>query len=355
MPLIPHIRGFKIASLNIVSLPKHIDELRLLMCDQNLDVIAINETRLSSSIDNSCIHIPGYDIVRRGRNRLGGGVCIYVRSSINFKTRPDLMSDVYEAVVLHIIEPNSQPFSITAVYRPPGTDNDFFCFLENTIKYLDSENKEVIVIGDLNCDYSPDKIKTHDFHKLTTISEVFQFTQIIDKPTRITATSKSIIDLLYTNQLSRVVTHGVVDYGVNDHCLVYVVRKVAVPSSNKHKYVTTRSFKKFKANKFAQELRNLPWGNIESLESPNEMWDVWKQLFLSVADKHAPLKTKGVRHRPAPWLTPELNRLIINCKHLKQKANSTGDPNDWSKYKAARNKLNNNIRLAKSAYYHEEI
>ena len=156
-----------------------------------------------------------------------------------------------------------------------------FSFLENTIKCLDSENKEVIVIGDLNCDYSPDKTKTHDFHKLT-ISEVFQFTQIIDKLTHITATSKSIIDLIYTNQLSRVVTHGVVDYGISDHCLVYVVRKVAVPSSNKHKYVTTRSFKKFKANKFAQELRNLPWGNIESLESPNEMWDVWKQLFLSV-------------------------------------------------------------------------
>ena len=129
------------------------------------------------------------------------------------------MSDVYEAVVVDIIKPNSQPFSITAVYRPPGTDNDFFCFLENTIKCLDSENKEVIVIGDLNCDYSPDKTKTHDFHRLTTVSEVFQFTQIIDKPTRITAISKSIIDLIYTNHLSRVVTHGVVDYGISDHCL----------------------------------------------------------------------------------------------------------------------------------------
>ena len=50
----------------------------------------------------------------------------YVRSSINFKTRPDLMSDVYETVVVDVIKPNSQPFSITAVYRPPGTDNDFF-------------------------------------------------------------------------------------------------------------------------------------------------------------------------------------------------------------------------------------
>ena len=67
--LIPHSRGFKIASLSIVSLPAHIDELRLLMEDQNLDVLAINETRLSESFSNMCIHFPGYDIVRRDRNR----------------------------------------------------------------------------------------------------------------------------------------------------------------------------------------------------------------------------------------------------------------------------------------------
>ena len=44
------------------------------MADKNLDVLAINETRLSDSIDNSCIHIQGYDIVRRDRNRNGGGI-----------------------------------------------------------------------------------------------------------------------------------------------------------------------------------------------------------------------------------------------------------------------------------------
>ena len=62
LSLVPQARGFKIASLNIASLPAHIDELRLLMADKNLDVLAINETRLSDSIDDSCIHIQGYDI-----------------------------------------------------------------------------------------------------------------------------------------------------------------------------------------------------------------------------------------------------------------------------------------------------
>ena len=40
----PKIRGFKIASLNIASLPKHIDELRLVMSNNEIDVLAINKS-----------------------------------------------------------------------------------------------------------------------------------------------------------------------------------------------------------------------------------------------------------------------------------------------------------------------
>ena len=43
------------ASLNITSLPHHIDELRVWMRDQNLDLLATNETRLDSSIPNESV------------------------------------------------------------------------------------------------------------------------------------------------------------------------------------------------------------------------------------------------------------------------------------------------------------
>ena len=81
---LPTIRGFKMTSLNITSLTKHIDELRILLANYPLDVISINETILEQGILNSEIYIPGYEVVRRDRNRNGGGVCFYIKAAINY-------------------------------------------------------------------------------------------------------------------------------------------------------------------------------------------------------------------------------------------------------------------------------
>jgi hypothetical protein len=47
------LKGFKIAALNITSLTKHIDELKVVMLNQPFDILAINEARLDSSITNA--------------------------------------------------------------------------------------------------------------------------------------------------------------------------------------------------------------------------------------------------------------------------------------------------------------
>lgn len=59
--------------LNIVSLPKHLDEIRLLMYDKKIDVLALNETRLDSTISDELVSVDGYDILRADRTRKGGG------------------------------------------------------------------------------------------------------------------------------------------------------------------------------------------------------------------------------------------------------------------------------------------
>ena len=80
-PILPSSRGFKLANLNITSLVKHIDELRILLADTPVDVLSINEARLDDSVKDSDVYIPGYEIIRRDREingRLGGGVCFFV-------------------------------------------------------------------------------------------------------------------------------------------------------------------------------------------------------------------------------------------------------------------------------------
>ena len=49
-----------------------------------IDILAINETKLNSSISNSELNILCYDIVRLDRElngRRGDGVCLYIRSN----------------------------------------------------------------------------------------------------------------------------------------------------------------------------------------------------------------------------------------------------------------------------------
>ena len=50
----------------------------------------LNETRLDNTIPDSQIDIEGYDILRRDRNRNGGGVAFYVAQSLTYVNRQDL-------------------------------------------------------------------------------------------------------------------------------------------------------------------------------------------------------------------------------------------------------------------------
>ena len=86
------------AFLNIVSLPKRFDEINLTMSNKLLDIMSVSETRLNSTITDGMIHVDGYDIIRKDRSRNGGGVCIYLRSSINYQIRQDLIPADLEAI-----------------------------------------------------------------------------------------------------------------------------------------------------------------------------------------------------------------------------------------------------------------
>ncbi len=154
---IPNERGFKMAFLNIVSLPGQIDEIRHSMCSKNVDLIAFNETRLDLSISDGLIHLDGYEVVRKDRSRNGGGVFIYLRSSINYKIRSYLIPPELEAVCLEITKPQSKPFIVTTIYRPPNATAEFFDHLEKLIKQIDDENKEMYILGELNCNLLEEK------------------------------------------------------------------------------------------------------------------------------------------------------------------------------------------------------
>ena len=75
-----------------------------------------------------------------GRN--GGGVCLYIRSNINFKVRYDLQSELLENLTVEITKPRSKSILVATWYRPPDSSVSLFNEFERMIGALDVENVE---------------------------------------------------------------------------------------------------------------------------------------------------------------------------------------------------------------------
>ena len=156
---IPLTRGFKIASINLASLYRNIDQLRIYMLSNTVGILPINETRLDSSTQNGEVNIPGYTLERKDRNRNGGGVALYIRDSINYKRLNDLPDDNIELISIQVSKPKTKPFIVCTWYRPPGSTTELMNRFEDVLQKLDSYHMEVDIIGDLNCNVgatSPD-------------------------------------------------------------------------------------------------------------------------------------------------------------------------------------------------------
>ena len=96
---------------------------------------------------------------------------------------------------------------------------------------LDSEHVEHYFIGDMNCDLlSSDNIHAR---ALLSITEMYGLKQLIDEPTRITPSTSTLIDLIFTSHQDNIICSGVSHVGISDHSLVYVYRKISIPAPSK--------------------------------------------------------------------------------------------------------------------------
>ena len=189
------------------------------------------------------MHIPGYEFIRRDRNRHGGGVGFYIKSSNSYIVRSDLNIINLENLTIENREPNSKPFLVATWYRPLCSPTDLFSSYESFIGKLHSLDLEYYLLGDLNCNLAsptPDA----NTHCLLEISDLYGLKQLINEPTRVTESSSTLINLIYTNYTDRVGCSGVSLIAISDHSLVYVSRKTSSAFPPKvHSSISYRSFR----------------------------------------------------------------------------------------------------------------
>ena len=101
------------------------------------------------------------------------------------------------------------------------------------MQVLDRENQEIILLGDTNCDillnYSDGDglnivLPAHSM-RILELYDLFGFHQLIERGTRETLESTNLIDHIATTNRSNILTSGVHETSINDHYMVYCVRK----------------------------------------------------------------------------------------------------------------------------------
>ena len=147
-----------LASLNIVSLRKYLQELETILYEYNVDIMTLNETRLEPLVDDKEVAIPGCKIYRRDRKKYGGGVAIYVKDNLP-EPKISLRDSNLELVCLEFTPRPTEAFYVIAWYRPPtsAVDNSSFEALREVLNRLDSQDREIILLGDTNCDLKTNK------------------------------------------------------------------------------------------------------------------------------------------------------------------------------------------------------
>ena len=112
--------------LNINSLRNKFFEVYEILSKELLDVFGLSETKLDPSFMSAQYSIPDYSMHRADRDAHGGGILLYVKSTLPHRLRRDLNCEMNSGVELLVIEIKlcKQKMFIILVYKPPNVRND---------------------------------------------------------------------------------------------------------------------------------------------------------------------------------------------------------------------------------------
>ena len=344
---------FKCAHLNIRSLYRNIDELRVFLHNNHIQILALNETLLDDSISDNELNIQDYNLIRKDRNRNGGGVAVYIRDSISYDLINSAVLDSLELILIRVRPKSATPFLFLSWYRPPDSKIAVMDQYENALAFVDSFRSNVFLMGDVNCDIRK-KFKSNVIKRYEAVNKLYSMEQVNTiHYTRVTHNTKSLIDHMLTNAIDMVKSHGVISLGLSDHNLCYFI--LNFKSVQVSKTITYRNLKNMDLEAFRSHLSNHPWHEIEAANSVDEAVRLWETFLMQTVDELAPIRKKRVRNIPAPWLKADIKNLMKKRDELKRKASKFKDEYNMNLYRKARNLVTKKIRFSKKAYFSKQL
>ena len=328
-----------IGFLNIRGLTSKLDEIKIILSNHKFDIFCLAETFLDVDDSDSFYTIPGFCIVRRDRpSSNGGGLLVYVNNSLQFKNLDILCDDSLEILSLKIMPKYEKNFALSVVYRPPNSVSEWYGCYTDYLHRLFALGHEVISVGDFNVNLM-DASKSKNW---LDILSPFSMKQLINKPTRVTETTSTLIDHLYASHPANITRSGIIEYSLSDHYLVFADRSKSKKDKQYNRCLMSfLDYSQLTDERISSCFANVNFDHVLCQRNVDVMFDEFYKLFHSVTSGLVTTKRRYVKTFDLPkWLDSEVRVNMKRRDFLK----SSGS---WEAYKRQRNFVTNLIRKKK--------
>ena len=332
--------------INARSLLHKIDDLTALLSANPVDFVAITESWLHKDIEDSLLHINGFNLFRKGRTtRRGGGVCVFLRDELPCTRRCDFENNDFECLLLFLC-PKRLPrpltgIAVSIVYHPANLNaqehKDLNEYLINTTDLIRNKYPDhgVFPLGDFN---------DFDTRNLTSNQNL---KQVVKQPTR----GSTILDLIVTN-LDKIYSSPtiVAPLGSSDHSIIQWFPLSERPANDvKPVKQFVRRYTRSALDSFGRWITTRDWF---SELGPNMSVDSLTQSFSNQITEAIDLifPQKSVNRHPTdkPWITPEIKLLIMD----RQRAFHSNNLPLW---RSLKQKVQKEITARKKKFYKNKV
>ena len=222
---------------------------------------------------------------QKDRKKGGGGIIVYFDSSLPSKELK--VTKKYKTIEILAVEARlgNNEVIFLGIYRTPKLSDH-----QPDTHYLESVEEELndacmwaslkkqifIITGDLNLKRL--KPESREGKILADLEEVHGMQCLITKPTRITPTPETLLDVILSNKPNLFRKEGSFNQEICDNHFIYGVLKQSA-LQHRWKTITFRSLKNVDTDQLNGDLANAPWTVGETFDAIEDQYDAWKTIF----------------------------------------------------------------------------
>ena len=213
---------------------------------------------------------------------------LFIRQNLSYITLNDvsICNESIESLFVELVgirSSSGRSIIIGVVYRPPNSEVTVFNeVMEDLLHKMRLNQKAINILGDyninlLNCDMHQ---SNGNFLEIMFSHSLIPF---INRPTRLTANSATIIDNIYSNEIRNDQLSGLFYTDISDHFPIFII-DYSCTTYDQLQYIVKRHYTCDNISKFENTLKGFDFASILDSNDPQNAFTNFHDIFSQAHD-----------------------------------------------------------------------